>query len=146
MDWPTALASASPTDMIRSELVLPRHANHYGTLFGPEGLSWLGQNAHMVAARFCHQDIVMVAVKDVQFLAPVPVGSILHLHSRVARVGGTSMTVEVHARIDAASIVEAPDVLRATFEMVAVDGGKPCRITPRTPSEPQPLPSSASGL
>lgn len=142
MDWPPELSSLASTDMLRSELVLPRHANHYGTLFGPEALSWLGQNAHMVATRFCHQDIVMVAVKDVQFLAPVPVGSVLHIHSRVSRVGGTSMTVEVHARIDNAA---PSDVLRATFEMVAVDGGKPCRITPRTSPAAQPLTSQPSG-
>lgn len=133
MDRLTAPAGVPPNEFVRSELVLPRHANHYGTLFGPEGLSWLGQVAYLAASRYCHEDIVMAAAKDVAFLAPVPVGSVLTLHGQIVRIGRSSMTVEVRARMDGA----AADALRASFEMVAVDKqGRPVRIQPRdaTPS------------
>lgn len=131
MDWQNAPAGVPLNEFVRSDLVLPRHANHYGTLFGPEGLSWLGQVAYLAASRYCHEDIVMAAAKDVAFLAPVPVGSVLHLHARIARVGRSSMTVEVRARVDGATT----DALRASFEMVAVDKqGRPVRIQPRDAS------------
>ena len=112
-----------------SELILPQQANHYGTLFGPNALALLGKAAFLVAARFTRQSVVMAAARAIEFLAPVPVGALLVVRARVARVGRTSMTVRVVAAFDTAPGIHAEEVLRGEFEMVAVDElGRPTPV------------------
>ncbi|MFT7724016.1 MAG: acyl-CoA thioesterase [Roseateles sp.] len=132
MDWIKTLAAAPLDALTRTELVLPQQANHYGTLFGPAALSLLGETAYLAAARFGRQPVVMAAARDIEFLAPVAVGALLHLHARVARRGHSSMTVEVCAALDADPGAPPQEVLRACFEMVAVDAaGHPTPLTAR---------------
>lgn len=119
-----APAAMGPRELQLSELVLPRLANHYGTLFGPEALALLGRSAYLLAASHCRQAVVMAAAQDIVFLAPVPVGSLLQLRAAVLRRGRSSLSVAVSATLDGPG--GAAEVLRARFEMVAVDGqGRP---------------------
>ncbi len=114
-----------------TELVLPHDANHYGTLFGPNALALMGKAAFLAAARYCHQSVVMAGAKQVDFLAPVPVGALIHVHGRVVRVGRSSMSVQVRATFDAAPGTRPEEVLRGEFEMVTVDEhGRPCPVDP----------------
>lgn len=132
MDWIKALAAAPLNELTRTELVLPQQANHYGTLFGPEALAMLGKTAYLAAARFSQQSVVMAASRGIEFLAPVAIGSLLHFHARVVRLGRSSMTVDVRAALDAAPGTRPQEVLRASFETVAVDAnGRPVPLAPR---------------
>ncbi|MEZ7827804.1 MAG: acyl-CoA thioesterase [Brachymonas denitrificans] len=108
-----------------TEIVFPEHANHYGTLFGGNALQMLAKAA-FVAARQCAQaNVVMAAVSGVEFLAPVPQGSVLHLRAWVSRMGRSSLTVCVHGVISRPALAEEL-ALKGVFEMVAVDGkGRP---------------------
>ena len=113
-----------------TELILPRQANHYGTLFGPNAMALLGKAAFLVAARFTRQPVVMASARQVEFLAPIPVGSLLNFRARVTRVGTASMSVQVAATFDDAPGAGLREALRAAFEMVAVDGhGRPCAVS-----------------
>ncbi|MFG6428879.1 acyl-CoA thioesterase [Roseateles sp. LYH14W] len=137
MDWIKALTATPLDQLTRTELVLPQHGNPYGTLFAPEALSMLGKTALLAATRFSRQSVVMAASRDIRFLQPIAVGSLLHLHARVVRVGRTSMTLEVHAALDAAPGTKPQDALQGSFEMVAVDAsGRPVAIEPPEPSRP----------
>lgn len=132
MDWIKALTATPLNELTRSELVLPQHANHYGTLFGPEALAMLGKTAYLAAARFSRQAVVMAASTGIEFLQPIAVGSLLHFHARVVRLGRSSMTVDVRAALDAVPGTKPQDALRASFEMVAVDAaGRPVPLEPR---------------
>ena len=132
MDWIKTLAATPRHELTRTELVLQQQANHYGTLFGPEALAMLGKTAYLTAARTSRQPVVMAAARQIEFLAPVAVGSLLHLHAQVVRLGRRSMTVEVRAALDAAPGLVPLDVLRGSFEMVAVDAdGRPTTLTLR---------------
>jgi acyl-CoA hydrolase len=114
-----------------AELILPQQANHYGTLFGPNALALLGKAAFLVAARFTRQSVVMAAARQIDFLAPIPVGSLVNVHARVTRVGRTSLSVQVVATFDCAPGTRPDEVLRAEFEMVTVDElGRPCPVAP----------------
>ena len=93
MDWIKALTATPLNELTRSELVLPQHANHYGTLFGPNALALMGKAAFLAAARHTRQPVVMASATQVDFLKPVPVGALLHVHGRVTRVGTCSMSV-----------------------------------------------------
>ena len=119
-----------------TELVLPQQANHYGTLFGPNALALLGKAAYLVAARYTRQSVVMAAARQIDFLAPIPVGALVNLVARVTRVGRRSMSVQVVAAFDTAPGTNPEEVLRGEFEMVTVDeAGRPCALQPPAKTE-----------
>jgi len=132
MDWIKSLTDAPLDELQQTELVLPRQSNHYGTLYAPEALAMLGKTAYLAAARYCEQSVVMASAKNVEFLAPAPVGALVRLHAKVRALRHCSMTVEVRALLDDASGAGATEVLQASFVMVAVDAqGRPAAATPR---------------
>jgi acyl-CoA thioesterase YciA len=138
MDWLSRLAATPDHELTLTELVLPQQANHYGTLFGPNALALLGKAAYLAAARATQHAVVMASTRQVDFLAPVPVGALLHLKARVTRVGRTSLTVEVRAALDAAPGTHATEVLHGSFEMVTVDElGRPTPL--RAPAQVEPV-------
>ncbi len=166
MDWISQLdrpdaATATPVEgalpvprheLHLTELVLPRQANHYGTLFGPDAMALLGKAAFLVAARHSQQAVVMASATQIDFLQPVPVGTLLNVHARVVRVGRSAMTVRVSAAFDAAPGTRPEPVLRGDFEMVTVDAlGRPCPVQAHAAALPRaaasaPMPSSSSTL
>lgn len=82
-----------------SHLVKSEDLNHHGTLFAGRSAEWLVEAA-FVAAAAQHgrpQDILCVNVHGFTFKKPVQKGDILTLHSRIAKVGNTSITVNVRA-------------------------------------------------
>lgn len=113
-----------------SEVIFPEHCNHYGTLFGGQALQLLAKSAFLTARQFSRAHVVMAAVKEVQFLQPVPQGSVLQFQAWVVRKGRSSMTVCVHGKFLPSPQAERPELaLEALFEMVAVDAqGKPLAI------------------
>lgn len=142
MNWINQLGAMTgdPSDRARrlparnelefTELILPQQANHYGTLFGPNALALLGKAAFLVTARFTRQPVVMAGAKQIDFLAPIPVGTLLNFHARVTRVGRTSLSVQVLATFDSAPGTRPDEVLRAEFELVTVDDlGRPCPVS-----------------
>lgn len=134
---PDIAVSAPPdADAVRldqltlTELVLPEQSNHYGTLFGPNGLALLGKAAYLVATRYTRQAVVMAGATRIEFLRPVPVGAILKIHAQIVRVGMTSMTARISANFDAAPGTRVEGVLRGDFEMVTVDEhGRPVAVS-----------------
>ncbi|MGE8317680.1 MAG: acyl-CoA thioesterase [Comamonas sp.] len=110
------------------ELVLPAHANHRHTLFAGQGLQWLAKAAFLAARRLAQREVVMARVTQADFLAPAPLGCELVLRAWVSRVGTSSMTVCVSA-VAGLPRVAPEEVLKAVFEMVAVDAaGRPAAI------------------
>ena len=113
-----------------TELVLPEQSNHYGTLFGPNGLALMGKAAYLVATRFTRQAVVMAAANHIHFMRPVPVGAVIKIDAQIVRVGGRSLTARVIASLDAAPGTRCEEVFRGEFEMVTVDErGRPAPIT-----------------
>ncbi len=111
-----------------TEIVFPEHANHYGTLFGGNALLLLSKAAFLAARGYARLDVVMASCGDAQFLARVPVGSVLRLRAFVSRVGRCSLTVCVTGVAERLG-EDAELALKAVFEMVAVDAqGRPARI------------------
>jgi uncharacterized protein (TIGR00369 family) len=111
------------------EMVFPEHANHYGTLFGGNALSLMGKAAFVAATRRARTAVVMASSERIDFHVPVRVGELVELDARVARVGRSSMTVEVEVTAEALLTGERRLAMRGSFEMVAVDaGGRPIAI------------------
>lgn len=129
-----------------TELVLPEQSNHYDTLFAPNGLALLGKAAFLVATRFTRQSVVMAAANGIEFLQPIPVGSLLKLEAQVVRAGRSSMTVQVTGHFDAAPGLRPEEVLRGKFEMVCVDAhGRPAAVTAPADALPSAAPTTLQG-
>jgi acyl-CoA hydrolase len=117
-----------PTALELTDIVFPEHANHYGTLFGGNALLLMSKAAFLAARAFAKADVVMARCGDAQFLAPVPVGSVLRLRAWVSRVGRSSLTVCVSGTAEQLGS-EPRTALQSLFEMVVVDkNGRPARI------------------
>ncbi len=75
------------------DTVFPNHVNPLGTLFGGRVLELMDVNAAIACWRFCRLPSVTASTEPIDFRAPIYVGEIIELRSRVAYVGRTSMIV-----------------------------------------------------
>lgn len=122
-------AAAGPDEARFLEMVFPEHTNHYGTLFGGEGLRLMSKAAFVTATRRARRAVVMAASDRVDFDTPVALGEILDLVARVERVGRSSMTVSVTGTAEALKTGVRRPAMQGRFEMVAVDdAGRPVAI------------------
>jgi acyl-CoA thioesterase YciA len=74
---------------------MPRDTNAHGTVFGGYILSLIDQAGAIAAHAAGAGKIVTVAMREVEFKAPVHVGDIVTCYGRVLRKGRTSITVNV---------------------------------------------------
>ena len=79
---------------IRTSL-LPKATNQHGTIFGGVILSYLDIAGAIEAKRFCGQEVVTVAMKEVTFKEPVRVGDLVSFFTRITAKGRTSISTEV---------------------------------------------------
>jgi len=76
-------------------IVMPEHANHYGTIFGGIIMSWIDIIAAMVAERHCSHEAVTVSIDKIDFISPIFIGDHVILKASVNYVGNTSMEIGV---------------------------------------------------
>ncbi len=79
--------------VVTTDIVFPHHANTMGTLFGGRALELLDINAAIACYRFARRTVVTASTEAIDFRAPVHVGEIVEVRSRVAWAGRTSMIV-----------------------------------------------------
>lgn len=124
------------------EVVLPEHANHYGTLYGANALHIMGKAAFVCATRHARCAVVMAKADGIEFARPIRMGSIIDVRARIVFQGRSSMTVAVEIVPDnPASQDSAPSII-GRFMMVAVDGhGAPRPIPPSDQHHAEEAPS-----
>jgi uncharacterized protein (TIGR00369 family) len=79
----------------RTDIVFPHAANMYGTLFGGRALALMDEVGAIAAIRACRNQVVTASIDRIDFKEPIRVGDFVEAIARVARVGRTSLTVEV---------------------------------------------------
>jgi acyl-CoA hydrolase len=112
-----------------TRLVFPDQLNHHGTLFGGETLGMMASAAAICATRRARNPVVLAHADAVDFVAPVPAGSIAEAEAAVAGVGRTSIAVEATLRgedmLSGARLVAS----RGRFLFVSVDDrGRPIEV------------------
>lgn len=113
------------------EQVFPSMVNNYGTLFGGFALQWMDKAAWFVSTRYARQMMVTVASEEIIFKEPVPQGSMVELRGEIAKVGCTSITVQVEMYCEESLTGKRTLATTGRFVMVAIDDhGKPQKITP----------------
>jgi acyl-CoA thioesterase YciA len=76
-------------------IMMPKHTNAYGTIFGGIILSHIDQAGAVEAHRHVSGRLVTVAMREVEFLSPVFVGDLVSFYTETVRIGRTSVTVRV---------------------------------------------------
>lgn len=76
-------------------VMMPKHTNALGTIFGGIILSYIDQAGAVEGHRHVGGKLVTVAMREVEFLAPVLVGDLVSFYTETVRVGRTSVTVRV---------------------------------------------------
>ena len=82
-------------EVTNSELVIPPHTNHFGTIFGGKVLELMDITGAMAARRYSHEDVVTASIDAVDFKKPIQVGDIIELKGKVIHTARTSMVVKV---------------------------------------------------
>lgn len=111
--------------------LMPKDTNAYGTIFGGIILSYIDQAGAVEAHRHSTGRLVTVAMREVEFHAPVFVGDLVSFFTETVRVGTTSMTVRV--TVEAARALGRGRVKVTEAEVVYVqvdDEGRPTPIDP----------------
>jgi acyl-CoA hydrolase len=96
-----------------SHLVKSEDLNHHGTLFAGRSAEWLVESA-FVAAAAQHgkpENVLCVNIHGFTFKKPVKKGDLLTFHSKVAKVGTTSITVYVKAKSEITEITHVDGFL-----------------------------------
>jgi len=89
---PASAFSAEPSIRV---VMMPKDTNAYGTIFGGVILSYIDQAGAVEAHRHGAEFIVTIAMREVVFHEPVYVGDLVSLHTRLVKMGRTSITVGV---------------------------------------------------
>ena len=111
-------------------IMLPRDTNGLGTIFGGIILSYLDLAGEIEARSHGRKRFVTVAMREVEFLAPVYVGDVVSFYTSTVRVGHTSVTVHVEVEAERRhGTGETVKVTEAEVVYVAVDeAGKPIPV------------------
>jgi acyl-CoA thioesterase YciA len=84
-----------PTQPAIRVIMMPKDTNALGTIFGGIILSYIDQAGAVEAHRHGCGRLVTVALREVEFHAPVFVGDLVSFFTETLRVGRTSVTVKV---------------------------------------------------
>ena len=126
------------TEMI--QWVFPEHAGAPGQIHGGRMMQWITQAGTMAAGRVAHGMVVLGAMDDIDFLAPVKLGQIAILRAQVEYVGTSSLEVGVRVWGEDVGSGRRTVTLNSHLVFVSVDeDAKPrpvgARVEPRDASE-----------
>jgi acyl-CoA thioesterase YciA len=110
-------------------VMMPKHTNAYGTIFGGIILSYIDQAGAVEAHRHVPGRLVTVAMREVEFHSPVLVGDLVSYFTETVRIGRTSVTVRVTVEAERGMGVGRVKVTEAEVVYVHVDeAGRPTPV------------------
>jgi uncharacterized protein (TIGR00369 family) len=113
--------SAAESALTLTMFTQPEHSNSLGNVHGGVILKLCDECGGIIAARHARRPAVTVTVDSVNFLQPVLLGRLLHVHGHITWVGRTS--IEVALRVEAEYLLTGERALTndAYFVYVALD-------------------------
>ena len=111
-------------------LAMPKDVNTNGDIFGGWVLAQMDMAAGIVASGRAQGRVATVAIDAMQFIRPVKVGDVLCIYVEIARIGRTSMGLQIEAWVlrnrQIADKSAREKVTEGLFTFVAIDeDGKP---------------------
>ncbi len=101
-------------------LIMSKHINGYGRLFGGQLLQWIDEMAGIVGKRFSESEVTTAAIDNLNFKEAVYLNDMIVLIGRITYVGNTSMEVRVDTYIEDLNGMRKM-INRAYVVMVAID-------------------------
>lgn len=114
---------------------MPSDTNAAGDIFGGWLMSQVDIAGSVLALRRAQGRVVTVAVNEFVFKRPVFVGDLISLYANIARIGTTSIQIEVNAFAERGQLSECCEqVAHALITYVAID----------QQYRPRPIPASST--
>jgi acyl-CoA hydrolase len=130
--------TAKETLAISTKVVLPHETNTLGKLFGGALLAWMDEIAAVSAHRHSKRVVVTASINNVSFGAPIDLGAIVTLESKVSRSYTSSMEVMIDVFVEDRLTAEKKLVNEAIYTFVAVDqNGGPINVPELVPETDQ---------
>ena len=120
---------ASDSQVEQSYLLMPRHINGSGRLFGGQLVAWIDEVAGIVGKRHAESDIVTACFDNLIFKAGAYLNDTVVVRGHLTYVGNTSMEVRVDTYREALDGTRTM-INRAYVVMVAVDRNGTSRPVP----------------
>jgi acyl-CoA thioesterase YciA len=112
-------------------IAMPADTNPAGDIFGGWVMSQMDLAGAIAAVEQVKGRVVTVAVEAMTFIAPVKVGDILCVYSRVERIGNTSITIALEAWVRRNRLDDRQKVTEARFVFVSLDENGKKRPIPK---------------
>lgn len=126
-----ANTASPPVEARLLHMVFPDHTNHLGTLFGGQALAWMDMAAFIAASRYARSTVVTARSEQVDFNQPIHKGDLVEVVARIAKVGRSSMNVEVEVITENLLNGDRKLCTRGRFVMIALDPlGQPTPVPP----------------
>lgn len=122
-------ARESITEM--TEIVLPSDGNALGTAFGGRVMQWIDVCAAIASMRHCRKVVVTASMDELHFHAPMRVGEVAHLKSRVNAAFKHSLEIGVEVYSEEPITGERRHTCSALLTFAALDAdGRPTTVPP----------------
>lgn len=122
------------SEVITTHMVLPGDTNALGTIFGGKVMEWIDIAGAIAARRHAQKNVVTASIDALSFIAPIRLGFIVTVRSRVNWTGATSMEVGCKVEAENPSTGEQFHTATAHLTYVAVDSnGRPTATPPIMP-------------
>lgn len=119
----------SESETVLSEVMMPLHANHYGSVHGGTILKLVDEAAFVAATKHARKNVVMASMDHMVFKHPVSIGDMLNIKARLCYVGKSSMEVEVEIEAEKLKEGKVLKIGSASLTMVALDDkGRPTGV------------------
>lgn len=102
-------------------IMMPRETNHQGNIFGGVILAYIDQAGFVEAKKQAYHTYVTVSVDKVDFLKPIFVGDTASFYTKVAKIGTSSITVDIEVFVEAPHSHVEELAITAKFTYVALD-------------------------
>lgn len=104
----------------------PSDMNGNGDIFGGWVLSQMDIAGGAMAARVAKGRVATVAITAMTFVQPIKVGDMVSIYGKVAKIGRTSITIDLETVVQRRGDVAEIRVTHGTYVFVAIDqDGKP---------------------
>ena len=116
---------------VLSVVPMPSDSNQHGDIFGGWIMAQVDVAGGVIAARRARGRVATVAVNSFTFKQPVLIGDVVLFYAAVAKVGRTSITVEVEVFAQRnPAVLETVKITEATLTYVATDQERGPRAVP----------------
>ena len=114
-------APAGPSgELTLQALAMPADTNPHGDIFGGWLLSQMDLAGGVLARRLSNGRVATVAISDMAFLRPVPVGAVVSCYTSLMETGRSSMRINIEVWIQVEGSDDWAKVTEGDFVYVAI--------------------------